>query len=266
MSGLFHGRWRRRVSLLALDALSGAEHADALRHLDGCAECRAELQAARAVLELLPAAEFRSAEPPLSASVVAARVLDRLAAPRRSPRPSRGWRLAALPAAAAALLAVAVVVPSVVRELRAPAQPPPAGPEAAANGVGGASLDAASLRRLERTLVREQAARYLSDAQALLVTVAATPPRCDREGRKLDVSEEASRSRELLQRRALLLDIEGDDVAAARPVLEDVDELLRAVAELQACARPGDVLAIQQRVGRGRLLMKMDLVARELMG
>jgi hypothetical protein len=266
MSGLFHARWRRRVSLLALDALTGHEHEQTLRHLEGCASCRAELRAARDVLELLPADGIRSAEPPLPASVVAARVLDRLDAPRPSPRPAHGWRFAALPAAAAALLAAAVVVPSLVRELRTPAQPSPSAPETASAGLAGASLDAESLRRLERVLAREQAARYLGDAQALLVTVAATPPRCNREDRTLDVSEEARRSRELLQRRALLVDIEGDDVAAARPVLEDVDELLRELAGLQACSRPAEVLALQQRVGRGRLLMKMDLVAKELLG
>jgi hypothetical protein len=264
MSGLFHGRWRRRVSLLALDALTGAEHEDTLRHLDGCAACRAELQAARAVLELLPAEEFRSAEPPLPASVVAARALDRLDAQRRSPRPSPGWRFAALPAAAAALLAVAVVVPSLVRELSTP-RPSPAGPEAASS-VAGASLDAASLRRLERTLVREQAARYLNDAQAVLVNVAATPQRCVRRGQSVDLEEETRRSRDLLARRALLVDAEAPEVASARQVLDDVERTLRDVASLDPCAEPGALAALRAEMEERRLLLKIDIVSRELLG
>jgi hypothetical protein len=122
------------------------------------------------------------------------------------------------------------------------------------------------LRRLERALARQQAARYLTDAQAVLVTMAANAERCDREERAVDVTLEAERSRELLRRRALVVDIESDEVAAARPVLEDVDATLREVAALEACARWRDVDAIHERLERRRLLMKMDLLAKELLG
>jgi hypothetical protein len=55
-------------------------------------------------------------------------------------------------------------------------------------------------------------------------------------------------------------------VASARPVLEDVELMLREVASLEACARRGELEAIGRELGRRRLLMKMDLMARELQG
>jgi hypothetical protein len=125
------------------------------------------------------------------------------------------------------------------------------------------------LERLDRNLAREQAARYLSEAQDVLVTVTATPSPslCDREGEGgFDVAQEARRSRELLTRRTLLLEVDGANVASARPVLEDVDDVLREVAALPSCARVGDLESIQSRIAERRLLMKISLMTRELTG
>jgi hypothetical protein len=52
----------------------------------------------------------------------------------------------------------------------------------------------------------------------------------------------------------------------ARDVLDDVEEMLRAVAALDACARPQDLEAIRGEIAKRRLLMKIDLVTRELQG
>jgi hypothetical protein len=119
--------------------------------------------------------------------------------------------------------------------------------------------------RLERNLARQHAARYLSEAQAVLVNVS-SPPHCDREDERVDVEDESRRSRELLSRRALLVDLDGEPVMSARPVLEDVDTMLREVAALPACARPRDLAAIHRELERRRLLMKIDLMTQELLG
>jgi hypothetical protein len=126
-----------------------------------------------------------------------------------------------------------------------------------------------ALARLERNLAREQAARYLSEAQDVLVNVAATPPDCEREeepGRRVDLAAESARSRELLARRALLVEEDEAGVASARPVLDDVHDMLREVAALPNCTRPADVLRVRQALEKRQLLMKMRLMERELLG
>jgi hypothetical protein len=120
--------------------------------------------------------------------------------------------------------------------------------------------------RLERTVAREQAVRYLNDAQDVLVTVAAAPRACRRTSERVDVGEEARRSRELLSRRALLMDTSGDAVPTAAPLLRDVAEMLHEVALLEPCARARDLETIHKEIGRRNLLMKIDLVTRELQG
>jgi len=115
-------------------------------------------------------------------------------------------------------------------------------------------------------VARENAVRYLAEAQDLLVTVAAAPLACDRKRARVDVEEEARRSRELLSRRALLVQADRAEMAGARPILEDVSNMLGEVAALDPCARPEDLLAIQEQMSRRRLLMKIDLMTRELQG
>lgn len=123
-----------------------------------------------------------------------------------------------------------------------------------------------SLRRIERTLARERAARYLSDAQDVLVTVAATLPHCRRRDAHVAVGTEAQRSRALLVRRAALGDLEAGHLAPAEAVLMDVERALREVADLGDCVRPEDVARVQRQLDEQRLLMRIALVERELRG
>jgi hypothetical protein len=257
MSLFDHLRARRRLALLASGVLDGAERDATLRHLDACPRCASEHAEIVRVLALVAADPVRSAEPPLSASALATRVLLRLDAPLREPR-----RTFALPAVLAPMAAAAAVVALVViiryGDERSAVPAPPSAPAEQVE----VSQDA--LRRLERNLAREQAARYLSEAQDLLVTVAASPHNCDRESERVDVGAEAERSRELLRRRALLL--ETDAVASAQPVLDDVEQMLREVATLESCVRVRDVERLQEQMERRQLLMKMKLMQRELLG
>jgi hypothetical protein len=194
----------------------------------------------------------RQAEPPLSAGALATRVLARLDAPVASARQPVPWLVPGAVTAAAVLLAVAVLWPS---------RPSP-GPVVDRQVV----VPEAALDRLDRNLARSGAARYLNAAQDVLVTVGSRPPRCPREKSRVSVAEETRRSRELLVRRALLVEMDDDDVAVARPVLEDVDRVLRQVADLDPCVRPQDVDAIRREIERGRLLLKIRLATRELEG
>ncbi len=252
-----HGRVSRQVSLLASGALPEGERAAVDRHLATCARCRRELAEMRELVTLLAQDPVRQARPPISLGALESRVGARLeaeAAPRKALR--WGSALFSLPAVVAAALVVAVWLgrsPTV----RVPAPEP-------------ISISDEILDRLDRSLARQQAVRYLSEAQDVLVTVAATPSPslCDREeeGGTLDVAEEARRSRELLARRTLLVQTDGVEVASVRPVLEDVDNVLRELATLPACARARDLQAIHEQIAERRLLMKISLMTRELSG
>lgn len=261
MRNLFHERWRTRVSLLAAGCLDGAEREATLHHLDGCAECRREHAGAVAVLEILAADPARDAETPIAVEFLVKRVEARLSAVQRS-RPYR-WGLLAtsLGIAAAVVVVVFYVVPPTTTSIVArfvPANAPAAAqPETVA-------MDEDELRRVERRVAREQAVRYLNEAQDVLVTMAAVQRPCTEQHDHVQVGDEARRSRELLAQRALLVELEEDGLASARPVLEDVEHVLREVAALASCARGGDVARVQRELTRGRLLMKIRLMSREL--
>ena len=188
------------------------------------------------------------------------RAVDRaLLTPRHT---ARRW-LVALPVAAATL-AVALVVPRLVEHFRPAAAPvraaipPPVAPAPA--------LAEETLARLERTVAREHAARYLSEASELLVSVSATGIDCDRRDDRLDVGEAPERSRELLERRRLVLEPGGEAVASAQGVLDDVELALREVADLPSCVRRRDVERVRRQVERRQLLMRIRLMTRELEG
>lgn len=114
-------------------------------------------------------------------------------------------------------------------------------------------------------MARERTARYLDEAQDVLVTFAGAPPPCDRKTKHVDLADETRRSRELLARRARL-DLDGSASLTAGPILDDVEQVLREVASLENCARLRDVEAIHRHLERERLLMKMELMTRELAG
>jgi hypothetical protein len=254
---LAHWRASRRLGLLASDALEGEELAAARAHASECARCASELARMRLVLEQVALDPARTAEPEIDTALLVRRTLlrlDRASAPEAArPRP---LRLLA-PLAAAAAIAIAVL--AIRREAKAP-EP------ASVASAQRVTMPDESLRRLERTVEREQAAHYLDEAEAVLVTVAAAPQHCDKSKTTVDLTAERKRSRELLQRRALVVDMDSEEMRAVRPVLEDVERVLRQVATLDACAKPEDLIAIHEELRDRRLLMKIDLMTRELLG
>jgi hypothetical protein len=254
---LFHARWRRETSLLAAGALEGGARGAAEGHAASCAGCAADLAALRGVLATAAGDEARAAEPPVDVQWLRARVLARLeTAGRRPARRTPAWALLAAGGLVAALLWNAATIRRV--------EPPPAAATAAVAPAIAVSDDA--LDRIERTMARERAARYLDEAQDVLVTVAEAPRRCRRPDHEhVDMADESRRSRELLRRRAAL-DLDGSAELSAGPVLADVERVLREVASLEGCARRRDVEAIHREVERDRLLLRMDLTARELAG
>lgn len=249
---LFHERWRVCVSLLAAGVLDGPDRDATLAHLETCEACRRDHTKSLALLEAFARDPVHAAEPDLPTAFLVSRVQARLDAVVTS-RPWRwGWTAAALAVAAS----LVVVVPHIVSRF-VPVPSPAAVPVA---------MGEDSLRRLERNMAREQAARYLDQAQDVLVTMAAMPRDCDHDKARVDVGAEVLRSRELLTRRALLVQMDQDELASARPVLEDVEQVLREVASLRSCVRAGDVERVRRDLEQRRLLMKIRLMSRELQG
>ena len=165
---LLHGRWRRRVSLLAAGALAARERADAARARRPCARCRARARRAWALLALLALDPAARAEPPLAASALVARVQR---APRAEPAASRraraglAWSWRRWLAAAAAAWSPCSPCSTAVRPRRPPA------PRHRADRGGGLRRDARPARA--QRWRASSAARYLSEAQDVLVNVAA---------------------------------------------------------------------------------------------
>jgi hypothetical protein len=259
-----HGRWRQRTSLLALGALDEAEAGRARAHVATCAACARDLEEARFSLSLLSADPVHGAEPPIPLGALVTRVQARL---DEAPARGRAWR----PLLAGAGLLATVVLAVIVGRSWGPPATPAASPKVAStdapsSDAGPIADSAEAMRRIESTLERERAARYLSDAQDVLVTVASSPQRCARRRNAVEVGPEAQRSRELLARRRLFVETDAPSTVVARDVLDDVEEMLREVAALDACARPQDLEAIRGEIARRHLLMKIDLVTRELQG
>lgn len=243
----FHARWRRLLSLLVSGVLEGTGRERMLRHLEGCPRCREERAGLEAVLELVAADPVWKAEPPAPVGTLVARVQARLDAGGRAPRPVLSWRGAAL--AIAAALLVTLLPRSAYRPSPTPLE-----------------VSEDTLRRIEANVAREQAARYLYEAQDVLISVAARPRNCDREKERVDVEAASRQSRELLARRALLVERDRAEVASVRPVLDDVEQMLREVASLESCARVRDLARVREEVARRRLLMRIRLMTRELEG
>jgi hypothetical protein len=256
-----HRRRRHLVSLLAAGVLEDREREETLAHLEACPRCRAEHDELRAVVAEMAKDPLREARPEVPLAVLVGRVereIERACVPEGRPR----WWLVALPAAAA-ILALVVVVPAIVGRLRP-------SPEAARATIPPSEASALvtedALARIERNLAREHAARYLNEAGEVLVAVAATGVDCDRAEQRLDVGQAPERSRELLERRALMVKGSGEAVASARGVLDDVEMALREVADLPSCVKRGDVERVRREVERRQLLMRIRLMTRELEG
>jgi len=249
-----HRRWSRRVALLAADAIEPSERAAVLAHVARCPACAEALATLTAAWRSLDEDPALSAEPPISTQALQARVMSRL---DRQKAPQRRWlQPLLLPLGVGTVLAVAVGAALMLSG--GPGREPV--PEARIH------VPTQMLDTMDRQLARERAARYLAEARDVLVHVASESPHCDLRKRQVDVQDERRRSRELLVKRALLVDVQAPTVAPARGVLDDVERSLRTVAALDPCCDPAALIALRDDLVRSRLLMKIDLVSRELVG
>jgi len=250
---ILHHRWSRRLSLLVSGTLDGTDRRAVEAHVAGCDRCRRELAELESVLALVSADPMRGGEPDVPLGALVTRVQARL--DEAPPASASFWRRALWPLASAAAAVLVVVMLGQQRSVEVPHVAEPR-----------IELSQEFLARMERSLARDHTARYLNEARDVLVTVAASPRNCEHDDETVDLAEETRRSRELLARRALLVESDRDEVASALPVLEDVENVLREVAALPACARTLDLETIHREISDRSLLLKISLMSRELQG
>lgn len=254
---LFHFRYRRRLGLLASSSLDVRETEAMSGHVAECASCRTELARLSRVVEAFRADAALDRPLPISSEALRTRVRARIRASSPEPASRRTWSLS--PAMGALGVAGAFILAGVLAT-RAPG-PAPSPLLASADT---ALNDAAFYERLEKTHTRANAARYLAEAQDILIQVRAAADCPDSPRDSVDVTVEAQTSRSLLKRRAALVSGSRGTLVAAQGVMEEVEGVLQQVAELPKCTRRQDVDAIARTVERRNLLMKIDLVAQEL--
>jgi hypothetical protein len=259
----FHFRYRNRLGLLASSSLEAQEALALRKHVDTCPSCRAELSGLTALSSELAADAARNLRLPISSEALRTRVLARIRETEAAPMPAAPFRLS--PAyLALGLAGVALVAGVLVTRTSAPLGGPAVTPLVASAET--AFNDAAFYERLEKTQTRANAARYLAEAQDILIQVSAAADCPDSPKDSVDVEKEAQTSRTLLKRRAALVSGSRGTLVAAQGVMEEVEGVLQQVAELPKCTRRKDVDAIARAVDRRILLMKIDLVAQELAG
>ena len=258
-----HFRFRDRLGLLAADALEPVEAETVRKHASTCVSCGLELgDLERAHKRLIEDAAIERPLP-ISSDALRTRVFAQIRAEGKQAQAGRTWGFAQI--AAAFGLVVAGVAAGSLWSGRSAVAPGVSSQTAAGIPDGGdAAMNAEFYERLEKTHTRANAARYLAEAQDVLIQVTAAADCPDSPKDSVDVKRESETSRSLLQRRAAIVSGSSDALLAARGVMEEVEGLLQEVADLPQCSRRSDVDAIARRVDRKKLLMKIDLVAQEL--
>jgi anti-sigma-K factor RskA len=103
-------RWREMLGAYLLEHLSPEERVGVEAHLDGCADCRAELEELRPVSRSLSSADpSHLGAPPAPPPELADRVFSLVRTARRTQR-RRRWSIALAAAVAAAVVAVSVTL------------------------------------------------------------------------------------------------------------------------------------------------------------
>ena len=258
-----HFRYRRRLGLLASSSLDPREADGISKHVADCPSCQAELAELSRLASALRADAALDRPLPISSEALRTRVLARIktSSPASAPRPT--WSLA--PAIfALGLVGIGLLAGVLVTRSSGPTSEPVQTHAPLLASADTAVNDAAFYERLEKTQTRANAARYLAEAQDILVQVRAAADCPDSPKDSVDVATEARTSRTLLKRRAALVSGSEGTLVAAQGVMEEVEGVLQQVAELPKCTRRKDVDAIARTVDRRNLLMKIDLVAQEL--
>jgi hypothetical protein len=233
-------------------------------HLRECEACAREAGGIREVRELLLDPSLFAPVEDESWGTFAERCaskshpLDRTALVHvRKKVPSGGWNLNrsalrwALPMAACLLLGVGLVW--MLRQPETPVQTV----SVAAPG------NEAFLEKMNRQLATSATSRYLAECQDLLVALLKADQTC--RGKGYDMSQEITRARELLQtRRILESELSAPEVARAKDLCDDLENLLVSVSLSRDCESPDKFRWMEGMIEKERLLLRIRLMQSEI--
>jgi len=121
----------------------------------------------------------------------------------------------------------------------------------------------AFLRRMQSAVTVDGTAQYLSQCQDLLVNMLKSKQRCTQD--KYDLSFEVARARELLERKRILdSELNAPEVARAKELCDDLENVLMDLSLSQSCETRDRVRSMENMIEREQLLLRIQLVESEI--
>jgi hypothetical protein len=264
-------RARRLIPLLHYAALDPIERAGIEAHLAACPGCSREWSETRRLLgRIEEAAAFpRQGEVDWErfARDTVARARAAAAAPAGRRPPSPFPVLPALARWGAVLAAAMLIAFAALSLLRRPSPIDEGGFPRAQDESASRESMRRSAEFIEGRLARRGAARYLEDSRALLVGLVQSKARCRKEHGDLDVTLEKERSRQLLRRKNLYEgDLTGLEDQRLAALVGQLESILIQVSSLNDCAAARQIHELGDQIERRQILLRIDLVTREMKG
>jgi hypothetical protein len=243
--------------------LEGGRRTTMAEHLEKCPDCRAEADEMRRVLEKTEAvkAEIRKAVASVNWEALPASIADRVLAdagkPVKAPRAGwfRAWAFSLRMKPALAGLTAGLVVGAVAMyfALRAPGPRPGLGTGYYASGE--------FLDRAELTMARRNTLDYLEKSQYVLLDVFESAG----EGAGGPAAFSSEQARDLLSRKKYLnAQLERFQMAKAKAICDQIEMLFLELAQISGDLPAAELGRIRGFVEERQLLLKINLVKKEL--
>jgi hypothetical protein len=248
---------RDLLVLHAEELLPEGQRIEVETHLASCARCREELSSIGRIRTWLADPELFAPPEDYSWELLPRRLAEKAQA-ASSPAGrrfsdwlgSRGWALG--------LIAALILASGLVWLLRRQ-EPETAAPVARTEAPG----NEAFLRRIQSEHARAMTAQYLSECQNLLLNVVGAERSCQDD--KYDVSIEVSQARDLLLRKRLLdPELRTPEVARAKDLCDELENLLLGLSTTEKCASPTNLHGLEHFIQKEQLLLRINVLQAEL--
>jgi hypothetical protein len=246
-------RIKERLVLHAEGALEPGEALLVVRHLSGCATCRAEADEIGRIRGWLADPALFAPPQDMSWQLFPEKVAQRAAA---LPTRRRDWYGFLLPKWVGFALPLLPIVIGLVWALTLRA-PTPAAPESATPIA--AAGNEAFLERMHAAYAQKATSQYLMGCHELLVDLISAEKTCA--GERYDVALEVTRARQLLKEKQMLdADLRVPDVARAKTLCDDLENFLVNLSTAQECESGETVRDMERYIENKQLLLRITLM------